>query len=167
MISENNLNFVVWSCMHMRICVHLATPLIVYFPYNIFQKLPQNFTFLIHLKKDMIMSSVGIPNRRWGANRPWCTMPGIFVEYNFLKAHPIPFKMTLVSTLIVGAFGRSGLLNALRMWHVANFMRIAIKSIFAIFLWSLVLTQTHKLASRKNMLKQMLFYEHNSLYNVW
>ena len=53
-------------------------------------------------------------NRRCGANRPWRTMPGIFVGYNFLKAHPIPFKMTLVSTLTVGAFGRSGLLNALR-----------------------------------------------------
>ena len=52
--------------------------------------------------------------RRSGANRPWCTMPGIFVGYNFLKAHPIPFKMTLVSTLTVGAFGRSSLLNALR-----------------------------------------------------
>ena len=52
--------------------------------------------------------------RRLGANRPWCTIPGIFVGYNFLKAHPIPFKMTLVSTLSVGAFGRSGLLNALR-----------------------------------------------------
>ena len=41
-------------------------------------------------------------------------MPGIFVGYNFLKAHPIPFKMTLVSTLTVGAFGRSGLSNVLR-----------------------------------------------------
>ena len=53
-------------------------------------------------------------DRRLGANRPWCTMPGIFVGYNFLKAHSIPFKMTLVSTLTVGAFGRSSLLNALR-----------------------------------------------------
>ena len=63
--------------------------------------------------------------RRRGANRPWCTMPEIFVGYNFLKAHPIPFEMTLVSTLTVGAFGRSSLSNVLRMWHVANFTRIA------------------------------------------
>ena len=37
-----------------------------------------------------------------------------FLGYNFLKAHPMPFKMTLVSTPAVGAFRRSGLLNALR-----------------------------------------------------
>ena len=37
-----------------------------------------------------------------GANRPWCTMPGIFVGYTILKAHSIPFKMTLVCTLSVG-----------------------------------------------------------------
>ena len=53
-------------------------------------------------------------DRRSGANRPCCTMPGIFEGYDFLKAHSIPFKMTLVSTLTVGAFARSGLLNALR-----------------------------------------------------
>ena len=40
--------------------------------------------------------------------------PRIFEGYNFPKAYPIPFKMTLVSTLTVGAFGRSGLLNVLR-----------------------------------------------------
>ena len=39
---------------------------------------------------------------------------GDLIGYNFLKAHPILFKMALVSTLTVGAFGRSGLLNALR-----------------------------------------------------
>ena len=60
-------------------------------------------------------------------------MPGIFEAYNFLKAHSIPFKTTLVSTLTVGAFGRSGLLNALRTCHVANCMKITIKSTFGIF----------------------------------
>ena len=54
------------------------------------------------------------------------TMSGIFVRYSILKAHPIPLKMTLVGTLIVEAFRRSGLLNKLRVLRVANFMRIAI-----------------------------------------
>ena len=44
-------------------------------------------------------------------------MPGIFVGYTFLKAHSIPFKMTLVGTLSVGALWRGGLLNTLPICH--------------------------------------------------
>ena len=44
-------------------------------------------------------------------------MPGIFVEYTFLKAHSIPFKMTVVGTMSVGAFWRGSLLNTLPMCH--------------------------------------------------
>ena len=44
-------------------------------------------------------------------------MPGNFVGYTFLKAHSIPFKITLVSTLSVGAFWRDGLLNTLPICH--------------------------------------------------
>ena len=62
-------------------------------------------------------------------------MPGIFVGYTFLKAISIPFKMTLVSTLSVGAFWRVGLLNTLPICHFSVYTyemrhRICIRSFF-------------------------------------
>ena len=58
---------------------------------------------------------------------PWCTMPGIFVGYTFLKAHSIPFKMTLVSTLSVGAFRCGGLLSTLPICHFTAYTKCVIK----------------------------------------
>ena len=52
-------------------------------------------------------------------------MPGIFVGYTFLKAHLIPFKMTLVSTLSVGAFWRGGLLNTLPICHFTVLLNVS------------------------------------------
>ena len=43
-------------------------------------------------------------NRPWGANRPPCTIPGIFEGYDFLKAHSNPCKIRHVSTLAVWGF---------------------------------------------------------------
>ena len=54
-------------------------------------------------------------------------MPGIFVGYTFLKAHSIPFKMTLVGTLSVGAFWRGGLLNTLPICHFTVYTKYVIK----------------------------------------
>ena len=54
-------------------------------------------------------------------------MPGIFVEYTFLKAHSILFKMTLVSTLSVGAFWRGGLLNTLPICYFTVYTKCVIK----------------------------------------
>ena len=48
---------------------------------------------------------------------PGAPCRGFFVGYTFLKAHSIPFKMTLVCTLSVGAFWRGGLLNTLPICH--------------------------------------------------
>ena len=52
---------------------------------------------------------------------------GDFVGYTFLKAHSIPFKMTLVSTLSVGAFSRGGLLNRLPTCHFTVYTKCVIK----------------------------------------
>ena len=54
-------------------------------------------------------------------------MPGIFVGYIFLKAHSIPFKVTLVGTLSVGAFWRGGLLNTLPICHFTVYTKCVIK----------------------------------------
>ena len=54
-------------------------------------------------------------------------MPGIFVGYTFLKVHSIPFKMTLVSTLSVGAFWRGDLLNTLPICHFTVCTKCVIK----------------------------------------
>ena len=58
---------------------------------------------------------------------PWCTMPGIFVGYTFLKAYSIPFKMKLVCTLSVGAFWRVDLLNTLPICHFTGYTKCVIK----------------------------------------
>ena len=71
--------------------------------------------------------------RLCGANRPWCTMPGIFVGYTFLKAHSIPFKMTLVCTLSVGAFWRGGLLNTSPICHFTVYTKCVIKYAYDFF----------------------------------
>ena len=52
---------------------------------------------------------------------------GDFVGYTFLKAHSIPFKMSLVCTLSVGAFWRGGLLNTLPIWHFTVYTKCVIK----------------------------------------
>ena len=52
---------------------------------------------------------------------------GDFVGYTFLKAHSIPFKMTLVGTLSVGAFWRGGLLNTLPICHFTVYTKCVIK----------------------------------------
>ena len=54
-------------------------------------------------------------------------MPGIFVGYTFLKAYSIPFKMTLVSTLSVGAFWRDGMLNTLPICHFTVYTKSIMK----------------------------------------
>ena len=60
-------------------------------------------------------------------------MPGIFVGYTFLKAHSIPFKMTLVCTLSVGAFWRGGLLNKLIICHFTVYTKCVIKYAYDFF----------------------------------
>ena len=52
---------------------------------------------------------------------------GFFVGYTFLKAHSIRFKMTLVSTLSVGAFWRDGLLITLPICHFTVYTLCVIK----------------------------------------
>ena len=47
--------------------------------------------------------TVSWQSRPWGANRPPCTIPGIFVGYDFLKAHSKPCKIRHVSTLAIEA----------------------------------------------------------------
>ena len=42
-------------------------------------------------------------NRPLGANKPPCTIPGIFVGYNFLKAHSKLCRIRHVSILAVGS----------------------------------------------------------------
>ena len=54
-------------------------------------------------------------------------MPGIFVGYTFLKTHSIPFKMTLVSTLSVGAFWLDSMLNTLPICHFTVYMKSVMK----------------------------------------
>ena len=54
-------------------------------------------------------------------------MPGIFVGYTFLKAHSIPVKMALVSTLFVEAFWRDGMINTLPICHVTVYTKSVMK----------------------------------------
>ena len=61
-------------------------------------------------------------------------MPGILVVYTFLKAHSIPFKMTLVSTLSVGAFWRDGMLNTLPICHFTVYTKSDMKYTYNKFL---------------------------------
>ena len=61
-------------------------------------------------------------------------MPGIFVGYTFLKAHSIPFKMTLVSTLSLGAFWRDGMLNTLPICHFTGYTKSVMKYAYNKFL---------------------------------
>ena len=52
---------------------------------------------------------------------------GIFLGYTFLKAHTIPFKMTLVSTLSVGVFCHDGVLNTLPLCHFTVYTKSVMK----------------------------------------
>ena len=63
-------------------------------------------------KRDVFMDVIAC-YRHWGANRLPCTIPGIFVGYDFLKAHSKPCKIRHVSTLTVGSLTCGGLLSTL------------------------------------------------------
>ena len=61
-------------------------------------------------------------------------MPGIFAGYTFLKAQSISFKMTLVSSLSVGAFWRYGVLNTLPICQVTVYTKSVMKKAYNKFL---------------------------------
>ena len=57
---------------------------------------------------------------------PPCTIPGIFLGYDFLKAHPKSCKIRHVSTLAVGAFTGGGLLSTLPIRLFLEFYRFVV-----------------------------------------
>ena len=57
---------------------------------------------------------------------PPSTIPGIFLGYDFRKAHPKSCKIRHVSTLAVGAFTGGGLLSTLPIRLFLEFYRFVV-----------------------------------------
>ena len=64
--------------------------------------------------------------RPWGANRPPCSISGIFLGSDFLKAHPKSCKIRHVSTLAIGTFTCGGLLRMLPIRLFMVFYRFVV-----------------------------------------
>ena len=91
-------------------------------------------------------------------NKPPCTIPGIFLGYDFLKAHPKSCKIRHVSTLAVGAFTRGGPLSTLPIRLFMEFYRfVVILTASLVLAWFMIVSSESFLGSKLMSLSRVIF----------